>query len=195
MSSENSKQGTLSGKNFFWYVLSGLLVIVVLYTLFKGNLLESFSFAGVELKFNSPTSNKEIAGIDSSVIEERQQQLQQELADYVQMEDSSHYDTNSVSDDVVDVNVTGTYISNDGMSYILQQNGLYVNMQEISPVYGITAAGQGMFTEEGLQINYNTILGTQGTMLLNPAENGLQLAGSFVDHTSGVSGRFILTRQ
>jgi hypothetical protein len=83
---------------------------------------------------------------------------------------------------VAPINVSGTWRNDTGASYVLQQSGDWVTLQEVSLIYGVpttTAAGQGRIYGQMLELDCNTIMGVPGRLRLQMAPGGTSMSGSF----------------
>jgi hypothetical protein len=135
--------------------------------------------------------NKDIEQLGDQKLAERQAQLEQKLRE---MEEALQHEKNRVqqSDETQESppqysNISGTWYAGVGVSYVVQQIGVAVTIQEISSIYGITAVGQGTITGRDISFYYNTALGTRGRALLKLSEDGQQITGTFTDLASGFS--------
>ena len=81
-----------------------------------------------------------------------------------------------------------------GLSYLIEQRGNFVTIQEINPFYGVTAVGQGQIQGQSVLINYQTASYTQGTGNLTGSPDGRSLNGYFQDNYSGYKVSAILNR-
>lgn len=91
-------------------------------------------------------------------------------------------------------NINGSWQGVGGQSYIIHQSGSAVTIQEINPILGITAVGQGVIIGQDIDISYTTAIGTVGRARLRISENGQRLTGEFTDLTTGVSMPLVLYR-
>ena len=92
------------------------------------------------------------------------------------------------------INLTGTWYGLNGISYQIFQNGNLVTIQEISPLYGVTAVGQGQIQGQSVVINYQTASYTQGVANLTISPEGRSLNGTFRDINSGYTVPATLSR-
>ena len=90
--------------------------------------------------------------------------------------------------------VSGTWTGENSLTYVITQSGDSVTIREMSPLYGITAIGQGTFDRRRLTVSYRTALDSEGTADLEMSDDGRQLTGSFTDSSSGVSVPAVLQR-
>ena len=92
------------------------------------------------------------------------------------------------------VNISGTWQSAVGLSYVIQQNGPQVEVQEMG-AYGPTGgAGQGTLSGYTLDLQYRTSTGSVGRGLLQIAPDGHQISGAFTDFSTGMSIPTVLYR-
>ncbi len=92
------------------------------------------------------------------------------------------------------VSLTGTWQSPEGLSYVIHQEGEDLTIQEVSPLYGVTAVGEGTIEGQKVEISYATAVGTMGKADLTLASSGKELTGTFKDLTTGASLPLTLRR-
>jgi hypothetical protein len=189
------EEKTLSGKNFFWYVASILLILIVVYALYNGMVPKKMNIPGVmEIEFTRGglESGQKTAEMDSSELVQRQQNLmeKQRQVDLPSMESADK----ALDEFEMPAEVAGSWISSQGVTYAISQSGMYISLQEYYPGYGMTASGSGKFDGTTLTVNYETILGTLGRLALSISEDGNRLSGEYTDQSSGSSGTLELTR-
>jgi hypothetical protein len=135
--------------------------------------------------------NQEIEQLGDQKLAERQAQLEQklrEMEEALQREKNRGQQSNEAQESPAQYsNISGTWYAGVGVSYVIQQIGSAVTIQEISSLYGITAVGQGTITGRDMSFYYNTALGTKGRALLKLSVDGQQLTGTFTDLASGIS--------
>jgi hypothetical protein len=86
-----------------------------------------------------------------------------------------------------DFNIGGRWQNPTGLSYIIQQSGDTVVLQEIHPVYGVTAVGQGKIQGQSVEVNYITLVGTSGRADLQISADGKSITGSASDLSTGMN--------
>lgn len=91
-------------------------------------------------------------------------------------------------------NISGVWQAAGGISYTVQQNGNIIAVQEMNPLYGVTAVGQGRISGQIIDVAYNTIVGTTGRLFLELSEDGSLMTGSYSDTITGMSGEISLYR-
>ncbi|MDZ7364143.1 MAG: hypothetical protein ONB46_26030 [candidate division KSB1 bacterium] len=135
--------------------------------------------------------NQEIEQLGDQKLAERQVQLEQKLRE---MEEALQREKNrgQQSERTQELpaqyaNIGGTWYGGGGVSYLIQQFGTAVTIQEISPIYGVTAAGQGTITGRDISLSYRTVFGTMGSAQFKVSADGRQLTGTFTDLASGFS--------
>lgn len=92
------------------------------------------------------------------------------------------------------INISGTWQGPGGLSYIINHSGNFVTVQEISPIYGITAVGQGTINGQNIDVWYTTAIGTTGRALLKVSADGRQINGTITDQTMGISTPITLNK-
>lgn len=118
--------------------------------------------------------------MDRDDLLQRQQELEDELRRMRHEMQSKNTETPERS-----VDLSGTWNGNNGISYIIQQSGDAITIQEVNPFYGITAAGKGTIRRGVIDITYLTAMNTRGRARLKVSANGRQLSGTFTDLASG----------
>lgn len=88
---------------------------------------------------------------------------------------------------VQNFDISGSWQGSGGLSYTVYQNGNALTIREINPIFGVTAVGQGVITQQDINISYTTAIGTMGRVFLKVHDNGRQMIGTFTDLTTGVS--------
>ena len=81
--------------------------------------------------------------------------------------------------------ISGTWQSAAGLSYIIGQSGSAVTIQEINAFGIVTAEGQGIIVGRDIDISYVTAVGTLGRALLTVSGDGRRITGTFEDLTVG----------
>jgi hypothetical protein len=89
--------------------------------------------------------------------------------------------------------LSGTWQSNFGLSYIINQFGNAITIQEVHPVYGITAVGQGVISQGSINISYVNAFYARGTGMLQ-LNNYRQMNGQFTDLATGFTTYITLYR-
>ncbi|MCI0694066.1 hypothetical protein L0337_18915 [candidate division KSB1 bacterium] len=141
--------------------------------------------------------SKEIEQLSDQKLAERQAQLEQklrEMEDALERAKEKGQQSESAQELPTQyVNIAGTWYGG-GVSYLIQQIGSALTIQEISAIYGVTAVGQGTINGHDISFSYNTALGTRGSALLKLSADGRQITGTFTDFVSGLSWPTILYR-
>jgi hypothetical protein len=196
------KSGIAGGvPRFVWVVACVLAAVVVVYALATGSSVTRVGIPGggaVEFEKNSPlvpasnvneVSAKELSE-NQKKLEERLNNLQNNLQNNTSQQDTSPITAarNSIA------NVSGLWGSPYGVSYYINQSGNRFIIQEISPIYGITAVGQGTINGSRMDLAYTTALATGGSASLQIAPDGRQISGSTRDAMSGLIRPMILVR-
>ena len=83
------------------------------------------------------------------------------------------------------LNISGTWQSAVGLSYIIGQSGGDVTIQEVNSFGIVTAEGQGVIVGRDIDISYVTAVGTLGRALLSVSDDGRRITGTFQDLTVG----------
>ncbi|WP_447980234.1 hypothetical protein [Candidatus Nitrospira bockiana] len=85
------------------------------------------------------------------------------------------------------VAIAGTWHDPSGATWIIQQNGPSLTLEEINPLLGVTAVGRGTITGRRLELTYQSAMQTTGRASLTVSADGHHLSGSAQDLTTGVS--------
>jgi len=83
--------------------------------------------------------------------------------------------------------LNGLWDSDQGIQYLIEQDGNRIVLQEINPLLGITAEGEGRLNGRRIQLSYVTALGTSGNARLTVEDDADTLSGVFSDLTTGVT--------
>ncbi|MGH7491669.1 MAG: zinc-ribbon domain-containing protein [bacterium] len=187
---EPKSSGGVNASKFATITFVLLICVVVLYNTFTGVTLESLDLTGIgKIKFSQKqnvVSEKEVEGMDKQVRTQREQELEGKLNEMQEQlkrigAQSSHT-TPGGDQAMLLMNVSGTWRNDTGASYVLQQSGDSVTLQEVSLIYGVpttTAAGQGRIYGQVLELDCNTIMGVPGRLQLQLAAGGMSMSGSF----------------
>ena len=202
-SPEPKPAGGVNASKFATITFVLLICVVVLYNTFTGVTLESLDLTGIgKIKFNraqSVVSEKEVEGMDKQERTQREQDLEAKLNEMQeQLKRVSAQPQNTAPADlpVTMIDVSGTWRNDTGASYVLQQSGDWVTLQEVSMIYGVpttTAAGQGRIYGQTLELDCNTLMNIPGRLRLQLAANGMSMSGSFT-YVTGMSIPMVLYR-
>lgn len=198
-----------SSKRTVTAVMIGVVILVV-YTLWSGSALKSLTIPGgfqAEFEPGGMNSGKSIKETSNQDIKQRQKALEEKLRD---MEDQDQAAEPGAGDlgasgpsrsartvansHLGSPPVSGTWTGENSLTYVITQSGDSVTIREMSPLYGITAVGQGSFDRRHLTVSYRTALDSEGTADMEMSDDGRQLTGSFTDSSSGVSIPAVLQR-
>ena len=91
-------------------------------------------------------------------------------------------------------NLTGRWMSVDGVAYNMVQRGDQIVFQEIHPMYGITAVGEGEVDANELSISYRLSDGSTGSGDLEISPDGRRIIGSVTNFMTGITTPIILSR-
>ncbi|MGH7233574.1 MAG: hypothetical protein ACREJU_19770 [Nitrospiraceae bacterium] len=92
------------------------------------------------------------------------------------------------------INLTGTWHDRTGVSWIIHQNGNHVTVQEMNPLLGVTAVGQGTLTGRDVELTYMSAMQTTGQAALAVSPDGRNLTGTAHDLMTGASIPLMFTR-
>lgn len=220
MGSDGSS-GDGKAKQMLWIVPSILLALLVGYTLYKGQTIEEIGLGGLgSVKFgkpgaaSSPSATEHdttpivqpgaVKNVDQDEMARRQAELEAKLR---RMEEAlKHSEARPVRrapDDqsteapaslARQVNLAGAWHDRTGVSWIIQQNGNAVAFQELNPILGVTAVGQGTVSGHELQLTYQSAMQTNGQAALTISPDGRNLTGNARDNVTGVSFPLMFSR-
>jgi hypothetical protein len=198
-----------SSKRTVTAVMIGV-VILVIYTLWSGSALKSLTIPGgfkAEFEPGGMNSGKSIKETSNEDIKQRQKALEEKLRDIEDQDQAAEPGAGDLgasgpsrsartvaNSHLGSPAVSGTWTGENNLTYVITQSGDSVTIREMSPLYGITAVGQGTFDRWRLTVSYRTALDTEGTADLQMSDDGRQLTGSFTDSYSGVSVPAVLQR-
>lgn len=175
-------------RNFIWTVFFVLVVPLVFYTVYSGlvvgeiELPGGFRFVFRERRIGgtTDTAKEELDDLSEAELEQRQAELEQR---FQELEQQTNQPEIPQAPQGVDLN--GIWYSQNGLSYQIVQNGNFITIQEINPLYGVTAVGQGQVQNQTIQITYQTAAYQQGSANLTISSDGRSLTGTFRDAYTG----------
>ncbi len=207
----DSKHSRFSPKSIFWAVASIVLLLVVSYAIMSGAPIKNLSVPGVmDVEFDTgrtpvpaaaqsqPTSfssqstselERKIAELEKRDLDQREAALQQRLKELEQkMAQREQQVTQSPAPAALpQFNLNGTWRNNEGLSYIFQQMGNRVTIQEINPLLGIVqAVGEGTIIGDRIELNIQTVLGVGGSATLRISSDGNQMSGTVTDQLTNM---------
>ena len=190
-----------SSKRTVTVVMIGVALLVI-YTLWSGSALKSVSVPGFKAEFErgGMNSGKPAKEVNSDDIMQHQKELEQKVRDTEDELGGAGGQSQSTRPFAAQnphagyPQIGGTWTGANSLTYLLIQSGNSVTVQEMSPVYGTTAFGQGIINGRHLNASYRTVLETEGTASLDLSDDGRQLTGTFTDSYSGASTPAVLQR-
>jgi hypothetical protein len=179
--------------NLVWAIFFLLVVPLAGYTAYSGFVVGEMELpGGFRIVFREKprgTTDDKIDDLSKAELEKRQAELDARFRKLEQQANQS-----SIPSKSQDINLSGTWYSQGGLSYQIVQSGNFVTIQEINPLYGVTAVGQGQIQGQTVLINYQTASYTQGIANLTISPEGRSLNGTFRDNYSGYTVPAILSR-
>jgi hypothetical protein len=178
---------------FFFRQASERTRVVVFVLMFVGVVAFGIAIFGASSlpSGESLVPNKDIEQLGDQKLAERQAQLELKLREMEEaLERAKEKGQQSEPTQELPTqyaNIGGTWYGGGGVSYLIQQIGSAVTIQEISSIYGVTAVGQGTITGQDISFSYSTALGTRGRAQLKLSADGRQITGTFTDLASGFS--------
>jgi hypothetical protein len=191
------------------------VAVLVVYTLWSGSALKSLTMPGgfkAEFERGGMNSGNPLKELSDEDIKQHQRELEQKLRDIedhagisaageprvggprADGQSESHSQAAAQNPRSGYPALTGTWMGANSLTYVITQSGSSVTVSEVSPLYGITAVGQGIIDGGHLSASYRTALDTVGTADLDLSEDGRQLTGKFTDSYSGISIPAVLQR-
>lgn len=212
MGNEASSSHSQTAKNLLWVVVALLLILLILYNLYLGLTVGKIGLpGGLTVEFREKPSQmvpgNSVAQLPNNEREQRQAQLEKQLREMEEKLRNSEQrgQTTQLPQQKVEApaqqtqlkefNISGAWRGDEeGISYVIRQNGNAITIQEVNAIYGITAVGQGAITQQDINLSYTTALGTVGRGSLRVSDDGRQITGTFTDQTTGVTMPASLSR-
>lgn len=218
-----SGAGDGKSKHMLWMIPGSLLVFLVGYTLYTGQTIEEIGLGSLgSVKFgkpgNTPPAPPTDPGhsttpivqpdaakqVDQHEMARRQADLEAKLRRMEEMLKRSEARPvrRSPEGESVDgtappphqMNIAGTWHDRTGVSWVIQQTGTAVAVQELNPLLGVTAVGQGTVSGHQLQLTYQSAMQTTGQAALTISNDGRSLLGNARDNVTGVTFQLMFTR-
>lgn len=216
-----SGSGDGKSKQMLWIIPGSLLVLLVGYTLYTGQTIEEIGLGGLgSVKFakpgNTPAAPPPDSGrpttpivhpdaakqVDQDEMARRQADLEAKLRHMEEALKRSEARPvrRSPENESTDgtpprqMNIAGTWQDRTGVSWVIQQTGNAVAVQELNPLLGVTAVGQGSISGHQLQLTYQSAMQTTGQAVLTISNDGRTLIGNARDNVTGVSFQLMFTR-
>lgn len=188
-----------------WKIIAGiaigmLVLGIVMFSLQSGLMVSKMKVPGVELEFTERTGMGSVAQPErandpqlwenQSRLENKLEDLERQLAERQSEEsalpegDFSFSETPAVEQAPM---IAGQWFGPQGLTYIVQQQGSYITMQELNPLLGITAVGEGNISGRQVNVSYSTALGTAGQATLQISNDGRMMSGQARDLLSGIT--------
>lgn len=186
-----------------WKIIAGiavgaLIAGVVYHNLKSGMTVSKLSVPGmVELEFAGREGLGSVAQptpADEKALQENQSRLETKLTELEHRLAERAAPGNAPAPPVLSdetpqpthaASIAGQWLSPQGLTYVIQQSGDYVTMQEFNPMLGITAVGEGRVQGQQVNIAYTTAVGTFGQASLRLSDDGRVLSGQSRDTASG----------
>jgi hypothetical protein len=92
-------------------------------------------------------------------------------------------------------NLAGNWRSAAGLTYVVNQFGNYISVQELNPMLGgVTAVATGQIEGPSFNLPAYTLAGTTGVLSLHLSEDETQLTGQYRDNVVGSEVPMLLSR-
>lgn len=185
--------GRLITSKLFFILVVGPIVV---YNIYAGLTIGRIGLpGGFSIEFQDQPSRASAANVADIPADERRRREAEMDSKLRAMEErlraQPRTDTPSATSTV---NVSGTWQSQNGVSYTLNQNGNQVIFQEVSSLFGTVAAGHGTISHHDMTISYTTIFFTPGRADLRVSDDGRRITGSFTDTRSGATSTAMMYR-
>lgn len=199
---ENEKNRSSEGR---WKIIAGiavgmLVMGIVFYSFQSGLMVSKVKVPGVELEFSERSGMGSVAPseeVDDPQLRENQSRLESKLAELERQlaqrqsgEGPQAADDNLYSEPVPATAapmIAGQWFNSQGLTYIVQQQGSYITIQELNPLLGITAVGEGNISGHQVNVSYSTAVGTIGQATLQISDDGRAMSGQARDLLTGVT--------
>ncbi|HVF88267.1 MAG TPA: hypothetical protein VM866_11790 [Pyrinomonadaceae bacterium] len=204
MSSDKPSEKSWKPANTFFALL---LLALVGYNLYSGLTVKKLGLPGLfEIEFGNAAgglaSEKRVEEIGDNELKSRQAKLEQQVEKLqTQVAAKTPEQPSSAPDAARRVisqtttvaaptresfNLSGSWQSDeDGLSYVVQQSGSTLIVQETHAAFGITAAGQGQMVGQDIELSVTTVPGTTGMARLRVSDDGNRITGQVTDFTTG----------
>ncbi|HVF28904.1 MAG TPA: hypothetical protein VM943_11725 [Pyrinomonadaceae bacterium] len=204
MSSDKPSEKSWKPANTFFALL---LLALVGYNLYSGLAVKKLGLPGLfEIEFGHTASGlaseKKVEEIGDSELKSRQAKLEQQVENLQTQVATKPLEHPSATSDAArrvisqastaaapareSFNLSGSWGSDeDGLSYVIQQSGNTLIVQETHSAFGITAAGQGQLVGQDIELSVTTVLGTTGRARLRVSDDGNRITGQVTDFTTG----------
>ncbi|MFQ5826248.1 MAG: hypothetical protein ACE5IA_02720 [Dehalococcoidia bacterium] len=197
-----------SGKLTPWLMVSALLVVLFVgYSIYAGLPIKKIGIPGVfSVEFGEkPTGfapKEELSKLNVVEREESQARLQEQLSALEQKLDELKPGSGAAvseseppqegkakptegaatakgrAEPALPVDVTGKWHDAEGSSLVFEQVGNYVVFQELDPLFGILAAGEGTINGNVINLSIVTVLGEALTSNLEVSVDGQSMRGT-----------------
>lgn len=198
----------MDDKKSFWTTLPGILTGITGLITAIGGIITFFYQIGVigtrDISINKRSQEtiqtqtkieEGLSQLNQQELSQRHAELEKKLREMeVKIKEKEHQLNQTEGMQVQYVNISGTWQGTGGLSYIINHSGNFVTVQEINPIYGITAVGQGTIDGQNIDVWYTTAIGTTGRALLKVSADGRQITGTITDQSIGISTPIALYR-
>lgn len=182
---------------FIWAVFFVLVLPLAAYTAYSGFVIGEMVLPGgfefvFREKYKGTTNEEKIDELSDEELQKRQIELEQRFQELEQK--ASQPEGSEIPQQPQSINLSGIWYGQNGLSYQISQDGDFVTIQEMNPLYGVTAVGQGSVQGESVVIDYQTASYTQGVANLTMSPEGRSLNGTFRDNYTGYTVPVTLNR-
>lgn len=178
---------------FIWVVFFSLVLPLAIYTAYSGFVVGELELpGGFRIVFRESQRDRideSVGELSSEELENRQAELEERFGEL-----ERRVGQPPVSPQPRNLDLNGTWYSQGGLSYEIVQNGSFIAIQEIHPIFGVTAVGQGNIRGYLISINYQTASYASGKASMTVAPDGRSLHGTLRDAFSGYTTPISLNR-
>ena len=175
---------------FLWTVLFIVIIPLIGYALYSGLMVGKIELpGGFKIEFEAPPealADDKLDSMEREELESRQAELEGRLKEMERQLEAKRDAEEEIDFVEPEVDISGVWQSTAGLTYNITQQGSYITIQEVNPLYGVTAVGEGELIDNLLTISYRTALNTVGQGNLSLSNYGRSLSGTFTDSYSGM---------
>ncbi len=212
----DSKSSHFPAKSIFWIAASIALLLLVAYIVMSGAPVKKLSVPGfLELELDSDNGavstaaveqagdssrqtselERKIAELEKRELAQREAALQQRLEELERKMVQREAQSEQSPTPPPRIDLSGNWQSDEGLTYIFQQIGDRVTIQEINPFLGIVqAVGEGTLNGNRIEMAIQTVLGIGVSATLRVNDDGNQISGTVTDQLTNIPQAITLYR-
>ena len=184
----------------WWQTVPGIVTAITgMITAVTGLLVALYQIGAFNEDLSPPprgsiTDERALQQLGAEELKSKQKELERKLAELQEKIRTSPPENPPMEGPQIWYSIAGNWHGVEGSSYVVYQSGNTVTMEEVNPLFGITAVGQGTISGQDVDVSYVTGLGTVGRARLQVSGDGRQLTGEYTDLTTGVRMPLVLYR-